>query len=299
MPNHDNASVAESIRYLDVLVVCSAPVNVRPSLNLAEELGHLEDEVRRSPVPIRLRRVFPPTLEQLERELSPNALRLRQPRVVHFLGHGEEDGLWFETEEGAGERVPASRLRRLFRDTPVGLVLLNACWSATGRVLSLCDHLVREGVVEAAIGHGQPVEDKSAIAFARRFYTHLTQGLTVGEACNRAANYLAEQGLPGSQEIELRGNRDLRPGAGLEPGERSGRVEDGSRRAGSCPGPASFAGATTSTVGSRAPWPTAGNAPSASGAWAALARRAWPWRWRGVTPGAMPMVASSGWTSAT
>src|SRR4051812_37056788 len=96
--------------YLDVLVLCSAPVDVRPALNLAQEIANFEHEVRRSPIPIRLRRVVPPTLEQLRRELSPAALRLRQPRVFHFLGHGEEDGLWFEREDGSGERVPASHL---------------------------------------------------------------------------------------------------------------------------------------------------------------------------------------------
>ena len=86
MPTQSYRAGTESIDCLDVLVVCSAPVDVRPALNLAEELAHLEEEVRRAPVPIRLRRVFPPTLEQLQRELSPNALRLRQPRVFHFLG---------------------------------------------------------------------------------------------------------------------------------------------------------------------------------------------------------------------
>src|SRR5947209_7974269 len=87
--------------YLDVLLLCAAPLDVRPALNLAVEVSHFEAEVRRSTIPIRLRRVFPPTLEQLRRELSPPVLRGRAPRVFHFLGHGEEDYLWFEDEEGS------------------------------------------------------------------------------------------------------------------------------------------------------------------------------------------------------
>src|SRR5271166_1871247 len=106
----------DGAEYLDVLLLCAAPLDVRPALNLAVEVANFEAEVRRSPVPIRLRRVFPPTYEQLCRELAPTALQGREPRVFHFLGHGEEDYLWFEDEEGSGERVTAARLRTVFED---------------------------------------------------------------------------------------------------------------------------------------------------------------------------------------
>ena len=78
-------------QYLEVLVVAAAPVNLRPALNLGIELARLEDMVRRSAIPIRIRRVFPPTFQQLETELSWPVLdrRQREPRVLHFLGHGE------------------------------------------------------------------------------------------------------------------------------------------------------------------------------------------------------------------
>jgi hypothetical protein len=130
---------------IDVLLLCAAPLDVRPALNLAVEVANFEAEVRRSLIPIRLRRVFPPTLDQLRRELSPPALRLRAPRVFHFLGHGEEDYLWFEDEEGSGDKISAVHLRWLFEETPVQLALLNACWSATSRVKSLSQHLVEGG----------------------------------------------------------------------------------------------------------------------------------------------------------
>ena len=67
--SHDQtaATPTSDDEYLDVLVLCSAPVDLRPSLNLAQELANFEDEIRRSPLPIRLRRVFPPTLYQLQR----------------------------------------------------------------------------------------------------------------------------------------------------------------------------------------------------------------------------------------
>jgi hypothetical protein len=161
MADEEKASGA-AVDYLDVLPLCAAPIDVRPALNLAVEVADFEAEVRRSPVPIRLRRVFTPTFEQLQRELSAPALQNRTPRVFHVLGHGEEEYLWFEDEESSGDKVTAARLRRLFEGTPIQLALLNACQSATLRVKSLCGHLVEGTGLAAAIGHGKPVADVSA-----------------------------------------------------------------------------------------------------------------------------------------
>jgi hypothetical protein len=66
----ENRGDGEGAEHLDVLLLCAAPLDVRPALNLAVEVANFETEVRRSPVPIRLRRVFPPTLDQLRRELA-------------------------------------------------------------------------------------------------------------------------------------------------------------------------------------------------------------------------------------
>jgi hypothetical protein len=115
--------------HLDVLVVAAAPVDLRPAPNLGVELAKLENMVRRSAVPNRMRRVFPPTFAQLEKELSEPELerRCREPRVLHFLGHGEMDGVWFEREHGSGELIPTSRIVRPLKGSPFKLVLVNAC----------------------------------------------------------------------------------------------------------------------------------------------------------------------------
>jgi hypothetical protein len=235
----DESKVSE---FLDVLLVCAAPVDVRPALNLAVEVANFEAEVRRSLIAIRLRRVFPPTFEQLQRELCLPALQDRTPRVFHFLGHGEEDYLWFENEESSGDKLTAARLRRLFEDTPIQRALLNACWSAMPRVKSLCSHLVEGAGLATAIGHGKPVADVSSIAFARRFYAEIARGQTVRHAYFAGRNALAETGLPGATEIDLTGDGSLRLNDGLAPGERTGRVESGMPTRGYIPGVDFFCG---------------------------------------------------------
>jgi tetratricopeptide (TPR) repeat protein len=212
--------------YLDVLLLCAAPLNERP-LNLAVEVAHLEAEVRDSNIPIRLRWVVPPTLEQLQRELTPAAPLGRAPRVFHFLGHGEEDYLVFEDGEGSSIKVKAVELRRMFKGTPIQFALLNACRSATPRIKSICRHLVEGAGIAAAIGHGEEVDDVSAITFARRFYAEITRGhQPVGKAYFAARNVLVEKGLPDATKIDLIGDRDLQLDEDLAPGERRGRVEN-------------------------------------------------------------------------
>jgi hypothetical protein len=162
--------------------------------------------------------------------------------VFHFLGHGDDDGLYFETEHGEYELVKGHQLRSVLAASPVDLVLLNACWSATRRGVSLCDFLTREQVARAAIGHERPVADTSAIEFARQFYGLITQGLPVRDACLRAANALAEQGQPGAADVKLVGDGAFCLTDGLPAGQRASVVESGLPADGHLPEAGAFYG---------------------------------------------------------
>ncbi len=191
-----------------------------------------------------MRRVFPPTFEQLAKELSAPELvrRRRSPQVLHFLGNGEMDGLWFEREDGSGECVPINRIVRLLKGSSVKLALLNACWSATNLVASLCDRLTAESGIPVALGHGNAVADASAVEFASEFYRQVALGKSVSAAKNLAAAKLAEEGRPGATDVELKGEGSLLLADNLAEGERPGRVEDGMPLKGSLPSAAFFAG---------------------------------------------------------
>jgi SMODS-associated and fused to various effectors sensor domain/CHAT domain len=109
------------------------------------------------------------------------ALRRYRPNVVHFSGHGGEDGIILENDLGNAQSVPRTALAELFgkyRDT-VRIVFLNACYTA---------HQVQafRQVIDFSIGMRKPVGDKAAITFASAFYSALSYGHPVREAFNEA-----------------------------------------------------------------------------------------------------------------
>ena len=185
---------------------------------------------------------MPPTLDQLRKEFARAEAMGRAPGVFHFLGHGDDDGLYFENEHWQFHLVKGHPLREVLAPSPVNLVLLNACWSATKRGVSLCDFLTREQVARAAIGHERPVADASEIEFARRFYALVTQGRTVRDACLQAANALAEQGQSGAAEVKLVGDGAFSLTDSLPAGSRPSIVDPGLPRLGHLPDAGAFYG---------------------------------------------------------
>ena len=281
----------EQGRALEVLVLCSAPIGDLTSLKLPHELIQVEKLLRNAQVPVRMKRVFPPTIDQLRKELAAMTQRGDQPGVFHFLGHGDDDGLYFEDEFGQSQLVKGSELKLVLRESPVKLVLLNACWSATNRGVSLIEFLRREQVTESAIGHELPVADASAVKFAQKFYELAMSGKTVGIACQHAANSIAESGLPGGADVRLVGNKELKLTDGLSVGQHTFAYDDGMPRTGHLPDASVFFGraeqlltisralSNTSLVGIGI-WGIGGIGKSAL---ALEAARRNAWRYRGTT----------------
>ncbi|MGK7913945.1 MAG: CHAT domain-containing protein, partial [Prochloraceae cyanobacterium] len=92
-----------------------------------------------------------------------------KPQIVHFCGHGLEDGsLLLEDEGGHNKSVSPDGLASLFQlhANYVNCVLLNACHSAqTAEAISK--------YINYVIGMNQPIGDQAAIAFAQGFYDGL------------------------------------------------------------------------------------------------------------------------------
>jgi CHAT domain/SMODS-associated and fused to various effectors sensor domain len=118
-----------------------------------------------------------------ERDLM-DALRDFKPHLLHFIGHGDERGLYLTGDDGSERFVHGDELRDMLASSRVEdlhLVVFNACRS----------HVQAKDVsalVDCAIGTNVDVPDESAIRFARRLYDDLVRGCSVAHAFARASS---------------------------------------------------------------------------------------------------------------
>jgi hypothetical protein len=114
------------------------------------------------------------------------ALNETRPRVVHFSGHGGEEGLVLVSADGKRERhVDAPSLQRFFRvfAGDIRVVVLNACFSLP-QAEAIAD------VVGCAVGTPSTIKDEDAILFAGSFYRALAFGNSVGAAFDQGCSAL-------------------------------------------------------------------------------------------------------------
>ena len=93
--------------------------------------------------------------------------------VVHFVGHGAEDGnLLLEADDGAADLVSPQRLAEAIREAGVRLALLSACHSgAAGRTLH------EAGIPNVVmVDERYPMAAGAAALFNRQFYARLARG---------------------------------------------------------------------------------------------------------------------------
>ena len=145
-----------------ILILTAIPHGLR----LDKEIREIEEAIRgaakRDLFEIRIRTAVRP--QDIRRAIAEE-----KPQIVHFCGHGLEDGsLLLEDEGGHNKSVSPEGLASLFQlhANYVNCVLLNACHSAkTAEAISK--------YINYVIGMNQPIEDKAAIAFAQGFYDGL------------------------------------------------------------------------------------------------------------------------------
>ena len=131
-----------------------------------KEIREIEDAIRRAAnrdlFEIRIRTAVRP--QDIRRAIAEE-----EPQIVHFCGHGLEDGsLLLEDDGGNNKSVSPEGLASLFKlhTGYVKCVLLNACHSEkTAIAISKS--------INYAIGMNQSIKDKSAIEFAKGFYDGL------------------------------------------------------------------------------------------------------------------------------
>jgi hypothetical protein len=115
------------------------------------------------------------------------ALNEKRPQVVHFSGHGGNEGLVLVASDGCGpHRVDAAALAQLFEvfRGDIRVVVLNACFS-----LPQAEAIAQ--VVGCAIGTRCEISDAAAITFGASFYRAIAFGHSVQMAYDQACTALA------------------------------------------------------------------------------------------------------------
>ncbi|MEM6754721.1 MAG: CHAT domain-containing protein [Cyanobacteria bacterium P01_C01_bin.38] len=145
-----------------ILILAAIPHNSR----LDREIRSIEECIRRA---VR-RDMFKVEIKTAVRSQDiRRAIAEQKPQVVHFCGHGLEDGSLLLEDDGGNEKpVLASGLAALFElhADYVKCVVLNACYSIKAAE-AISQH------INYAIGMNQPIQDTSAIEFAQGFYDGL------------------------------------------------------------------------------------------------------------------------------
>jgi len=156
------------------ILIISATPKMTNQLRLDEEVREIEEGLRRS----KHRSQF-----QIQLRLAARLRDLRralldyESHIVHFSGHGKEEGILVEDEIGFAVPVSTDALSGLFElfSDRIECVILSACYSAR-QAAAINRH------INYVIGMQKEIEDKAAIEFAVGFYDALGAGKTIEEA---------------------------------------------------------------------------------------------------------------------
>lgn len=148
-------------------------------LNLSKEAREIEEGLKRS----KLAHEF----EFVQRwEVRPQDLRRalleENPDIVHFSGHGREQGLVLVDNAGQAKPATSEALAGLFILFPsIKCVLLNACYAEV-QAKAIVQH------IDYVIGIKDTIKDDAAIAFTTGFYDGLGYGRNIEDAFELGRN---------------------------------------------------------------------------------------------------------------
>ena len=170
-----------------ILVLSANPKGTKP-LRLGEEIREIKDGLRRGR---ERERFIIESAEAVRYRDIRRAILDYEPHIVHFSGHGLEEGLVFEDDTGREKLVEPQALAGLFElfADRVECVLLNACYSEH-QAKAIAQH------IDYVIGMSQAIGDKAAIEFAVGFYDALLAGKSVEIAYKFGCNAIQMASIP-------------------------------------------------------------------------------------------------------
>jgi len=172
-----------------VLFLASSPLD-QGRLRLDKEVREVREGLKRSTNRDSFELIpwFAAKITDLRRGLLDDS-----PQIVHFAGHGDDDGILVEGDNGRAVQVPVDALADLFElcQRHVECVILNACQSEA-QAKAIAEH------IPYVIGMSAGIKDQAAIEFAVGFYDALGAGREIEEAFRFAKNAIALAGIPGA-----------------------------------------------------------------------------------------------------
>ncbi|KAM3116457.1 GUN4 domain-containing protein [Phormidesmis sp. 146-33] len=170
-----------------ILILAANPKNTSP-LRLDQEIREVDAGLRRS----KNRSHF-----SLEKRLATRVEDLRralldeEPHIVHFCGHGIEEGIILEDDIGYTKLVKSEPLANLFKlfSAQTECVLLNACYSKY-QAEAINKH------IKYVIGMAKEIGDHSAIQFSIGFYDAIGAGRNIEDAFKFGINAIELSGIP-------------------------------------------------------------------------------------------------------
>ncbi len=185
-----------------ILILAANPSDLR----LDQEIREIEDAIRRA---IRRDQFQIVTRQAVRPKDIRRAIAEERPQIVHFCGHGTEDGsLILQDDGGQRQLVKQDGLAELFKShaDSVNCVLINACYSEKpAEAISQ--------YINYVIGMNQAVSDKTAIKFAEGFYDALGYDSQDNQeefqrAFNEGIIAIKLEGIPGASIPVIKKNKE-------------------------------------------------------------------------------------------
>ena len=179
---------------IKILFLGSNPLDT-VRLGLPEELRNIDRCLQASRMRdgFQLLPEWAPTVSDLFQKMLRN-----QPTIVHFSGHGSEQGeLIFADENGRAKPVPAEALASFFaKFAQAGLrcVVLNACYTAE-QAAAIAKS------VDFVVGISERIQGEAAREFAAGFYAALFDGNSLPDAFQLGCSKIGLASLAGSDRL--------------------------------------------------------------------------------------------------
>jgi hypothetical protein len=185
-------SYQDPVAQLRVLAVACRPKDLPPIPD--QDVDRLREFLGRLGPTVVSKLLEDPDLNLLQGELAKN------PHVLHYLGHGEADHLFFTEGDGRKQKVPIENLRQLaLGRRELRVVVLNACESGQSSTADVFSG-VGPGFVEAGVPAVIAMQYESvyladATRFNATFYDRLAKGESVDKAVTEARQAISAADL--------------------------------------------------------------------------------------------------------